>query len=62
MTVAVTVKEGSGGGGDGGGAAGGEVDDDENRDYNNKGIIYGILTACPALSKHLICSNFLNHF
>lgn len=55
--MAVTIKEGPGGGG-----AGGDEVDGENRDYNNKGTIYGVSTAALHYSKHFICGNLFNHF
>lgn len=50
MIVAVTIKESTGGGDDDGGA-GGDEDDGNNRDYSDKGMIYGVSTAALHYSK-----------
>lgn len=57
--MAVTINEGPGGGDDDGGAGGDEVDGD-NRDYNNKGTIYGVSTAVLHYPKQFICGNLFN--
>lgn len=61
MMVAVTIKEGPRGGDDDGGASGDEGDG-ENRNYNNKGTIYGVSTAALHYSEHFICGNLFNNF
>lgn len=56
MIVAVTE------GGDDDSGAGGDEVDGENRDYSNKGTIYGVSTAALHYSKHFICGHLFNRF